>query len=183
MGLLFPPAQLSSNFIQAFLSCYLPRDTLWIKSSNILHPLSCFAFLHRILHDSCSLISRLPPPQGKGRDTHLFCSLLSLEQCLTHTQEVLKKYLLSEWKKERSSPGRHNHQYSRQDCRVDTLLPNDFSQAQKDGLGWVVGQREPANPGPNSVLSGGQEDSDCLHLENTCRERVATKLISYHQGN
>ena len=58
-----------------------------------------------------------------------------------------------------------------------------YTGAWKDGLGWVVGQREPANPGPNSVLSGGQEDSDCLHLENTRRERVATKLISYHQGN
>lgn len=76
------------------------------SSPNILHPLSCFAFLHRILWDICSWIYHLPPPQRKGRESCLCCSLLSLEQCLTHTNEALEKYLLSKWMKQWSSQPR-----------------------------------------------------------------------------
>ena len=126
MEVLFPRAQCSSPLHSGFSQLSPPERGLCNSSPNILHPLSCFAFLHRILWDICSWIYHLPPPQGKRRESCLCCYLLSLEQCLTHTNEALEKYLLSKWMKPWSSPAEVtiSNLGGRQ---IDTLLPNDFS--------------------------------------------------------
>lgn len=130
----------------------------WGVSSGTALSTLCICFpgllsLHRILFDVYSSVYHLLPKTSRD------LPVLFTTEPQTVPFTYISRHSRNTWSMNEQNKGLPQQQRRPPaiwlDHRVDTLLPNDFSLSQEDGLGWAVGQRETANRGPNWVISGG----------------------------